>query len=537
MAENTAIAEAAKYYRRKGPEDRLARALIMQGAVFSERSDPERAMLAYKEAEPLLEHSDDLEQLGLLHTNIATLYQNNIINDHASAHRYQKALGCFHKAGLTEREMHTHLSLARVLMYDSTDKAYGHLQKGLSMALNTGDRTCLLSAYELLTHLYYSKGDYNSIIKLANRAFRQFGHTHLNEAEESTYISILHNCAISYAETGCTDSAEIIASRIPVRDKYDSLYIISLYAEIAEAKNDFEKALGCQKEINNLTADILQDSHDRLLADIEGKYENSRLREDVYRKERNNFILAFILSCTVLIATTVYLTMKKLLRRQKAETERQTDIADTLSRTASRLMQELRTKDSESQSVNKELTRYRASLAQISETIERMELEKQQEESERKELQNMLDRQAMTNDRLLKYYSSAYRVMQEIITIYDMRSSNPKHFMDDAMDIAKEFITDMNSLSNAKTVIDTVYPGFTHSLFSEFPWLQDEDRHLIVLTCFGYPNSAVASLLRISEANLAVRRTRLAKKMGLDESLTRYIKKKLRSYGETAKEI
>ena len=537
VAENTAIAEAADYYRRKGPEDRLARALIMQGAVFSERGDAEGAMLAYKEAEPLLEHSGDPEQLGLLHTRIGELYQDNLLDASASAIRYRKALECFHKAGLTEREMYTHLSLARVLMYDSTDKAYGHLQKGLSMALNTENRTCLLSAYELLTHLHQSKGNHNSVIELANRVFRQFDHTSLNEAEESTYISILHNCAISYAETGCTDSAEITASRIPVRDKYDSLYIISLYAEIAEAKNDFEKALGCQKEINNLTADILQDSHDRLLADIEGKYENSRLREDVYRKERNNFILAFILSCTVLIATTVYLTMKKLLRRQKAETERQTDIADTLSRTASRLTQELRTKDSESQSVNKELTRYRASLAQISETIERMEQEKQQEESERKELQNMLDRQAMTNDRLLKYYSSAYRVMQEIITIYDMRSSNPKHFMDDAMDIAKEFITDMNSLSNAKTVIDTVYPGFTHSLFSEFPWLQDEDRHLIVLTCFGYPNSAVASLLRISEANLAVRRTRLAKKMGLDESLTRYIKKKLRSYGETAKEI
>ena len=70
MASDTAITKAADYYRRKGPEDRLARALIMQGAVFSERSDPERAMLAYKEAEPLLEHSDDLEQLGLLHTRI-----------------------------------------------------------------------------------------------------------------------------------------------------------------------------------------------------------------------------------------------------------------------------------------------------------------------------------------------------------------------------------------------------------------------------------------------------------------------------------
>ena len=69
VAENTAIAEAADYYRRKGPEDRLARALVMQGAVLSERGDAESAMLAYKEAEPLLERSGDLEQLGLLHTH------------------------------------------------------------------------------------------------------------------------------------------------------------------------------------------------------------------------------------------------------------------------------------------------------------------------------------------------------------------------------------------------------------------------------------------------------------------------------------
>ena len=534
VAENTAITEAADYYRRKGPEDRLARALVMQGAVLSEQGDTEGAMLAYKEAEPLLEHSGDPEQLGLLHTGIAELYQDNLLDASASASRYKKALECFHKAGLTEREMYTHLSLAKVLMHDSTDKAYGHLQKGLSMALNADNRICILSAYELLTYLYHSKGDHNHIIELANRVFRRFNHTSLNEAEESTYISILYDCAISYAETGCTDSAEIIAARIPIRDKYDSLYVLSLYAEIAEEKNEFEKALDYQKKINNITADILQESHDRLLADIEEKYENSRLREDVYRKERNNFILAFILSCTVIMTMTVYLIMKKLLRKQKAENERLTDIADTLNQTASQLTLELRAKDSTVQSVNRELTRYRTVLTQMSGEMER---KKQQDESERKELELMLDRQARTNDRLLKYYASAYRVVQEIVTIYDMRSSNPQHFMEEALDVAKEFITDMNSFSNAKTVIDTAYPGFTDSILTEFPWLKDEDRHLIVLTCFGYPNSAAASLLQISEANLAVRRTRLARRMGLDESLTRYIQKKLRTYIDTAEEI
>ena len=110
-----------------------------------------------------------------------------------------------------------------------------------------------------------------------------------------------------------------------------------------------------------------------------------------------------------------------------------------------------------------------------------------------------------------------------------------QHFMDDALDVARRFITDMNSLSNAKTVIDTAYPGFTQTLLSEFSWLRNDDLHLIVLTCFGYPNGTVSSLLHISEANLAVRRTRLARKMGLDESLTRYLKKRLCTYKDSTK--
>ena len=51
VAEDTAISEAVRYYRRHGPEDRLARALTMQGAVLSERGDAEGAMAAYKEAD------------------------------------------------------------------------------------------------------------------------------------------------------------------------------------------------------------------------------------------------------------------------------------------------------------------------------------------------------------------------------------------------------------------------------------------------------------------------------------------------------
>ena len=108
VAEDTAISEAVRYYRRRGPEDRLARALTMQGAVISERGNAKGAMKAYKEAEPIVENGGDLEQLGLINTRIGELYKGSFINDSAAIARYLKALDCFEKAGLPERIMYTH---------------------------------------------------------------------------------------------------------------------------------------------------------------------------------------------------------------------------------------------------------------------------------------------------------------------------------------------------------------------------------------------------------------------------------------------
>jgi len=160
VAEDTAISEAVRYYRRRGPEDRLARALTMQGAVLSERGDAEGAMAAYKEAEPITERGGDLEQLGLINTRIGELYQRSFINDSEAIARYRKALNCFEEAGLPERIMYTHSSIARMLMLDSADKAIPHLEKAMSMAEQSGNRSLTLSCLELYSHYYYSRQDF-----------------------------------------------------------------------------------------------------------------------------------------------------------------------------------------------------------------------------------------------------------------------------------------------------------------------------------------------------------------------------------------
>ena len=81
VAQDTAIMHAVRFYSSNGPDDLLARALMMQGAVYLERNELSRAMESYKAAEPLLESIGDFEQLGLLHVRIGELYQLSFIDN------------------------------------------------------------------------------------------------------------------------------------------------------------------------------------------------------------------------------------------------------------------------------------------------------------------------------------------------------------------------------------------------------------------------------------------------------------------------
>ena len=70
VAQDSAIFKVVDYYRKKGPDNRLARALMMQGAVYEERFEPTNALESYKEAESIAVLCDDKEQMGILNSRI-----------------------------------------------------------------------------------------------------------------------------------------------------------------------------------------------------------------------------------------------------------------------------------------------------------------------------------------------------------------------------------------------------------------------------------------------------------------------------------
>ena len=499
VAEDTAIFKTVKYYRNGKKEDKLARALVMQGAVLSERGDAEGAMLAYKEAEPLIERTGDMEQLGLLHTRIASLYRSSFVNEPEAILRYRKALECFEKAELPERIMSAHLSLSRILMIDSVDKAIPHLEKALSMAEQYGNRLCGLSAFDLLCYVYEPDDDARKILDLTKRAFSQYGEIPQNIAEENLYNDFQYLTTKCYVDLKMADSARFYCESIKAYSQADSLLIYSLFKEIAELENNSDDILINQSHAHRIELAILEEGYESQLRDSELRYDHSRLEAELYRRDRSILLLTVIFLLSGAAVAAVIFLLRTMLRRQRAEARRFKALADIR---------------------GKELDRQTAESNSLRE-------EKIHEEEARKSMEQMFRRYAAANSGLMRFYNLTYSTMRKIIDIYDIHQSNPAHLLDRSVDVARDFIRGINTYGDASTLIDTVYPGFLSGLFSEYPGLSKDERYLIILTCLGYPASTLCTILDISETNLSTRKTRLARKMGLDGSLAKYLSSRL----------
>ncbi len=504
VAEDTAVSEAVSYYRRRGPEELLARALVMQGAVLSERGDAEGAMLAYKEAEPLVERMGDMEQLGLLHTRIASLYRSSVVNEQAAILRYRKALECFEKAELPERIMSAHLSLSRILIIDSIDKAIPHLEKALSMAEQYDNRLCGLSALDLLCYVYDPDDDARKILDLTKRALSQYGEIPQNIAEESLYNDFQYLTTKCYVDLKMADSARFYCESIKAYSQTDSLLIYSLFKEIAELENNSDDILINQSHAHRIELSILEEGYESQLRDSELRYDHSRLEAELYRRDRSILLLTVIFLLAAAAVTAVIVLLRTMLRRQRAEARRFKALADIR---------------------GKELDRQTAESNSLRE-------EKIHEEEARKSMEQMFRRYAAANSGLMRFYNLTYSTMRKIIDIYDIHQSNPAHLLDRSVAVARDFIRGINTYGDASTLIDTVYPGFLSGLFSEYPGLSKDERYLIILTCLGYPASTLCTILDISETNLSTRKTRLARKMGLDGSLAKYLSSRLAAWGK-----
>lgn len=494
VVSDTDIAEAADYYRRKGPEDRLARALVMQGAVLSERGDAESAMLAYKEAEPLLERSGDLEQLGLLHTRIGDLYGYYIADDSSAVYRYSKALECFEKAGLNERVIFTHLSLASILIDYSEEPALHHADTALLLAKMSDNRLGGINAYMLRMHSYYCSGNYRDAVSEAGQIFAEYGEEPQNINESNSYASIYGYLSESYAALGLLDSAALSLKRINATTAVDTLTALSALAELAEESGDSITAYRYRQQADSIYIGILDSEYNAGLLEVERKYDNDSLRNELSRKRWTTIAVVSLLLLLVTTLTIVIMQIKHKLERQNLR------ILSLVS-TAQGLKDELQ-----------------SAIA----TRDRNE----------NDLKNLIQKQTDANKELMSLNGDLLAVTKDISDLYYIYGDTASKGWLEAKirDTLTERLTSMKTSVRIDRMLESVYPGFMSMLCSKYPWLNQDERELISLMCCGFTTNAVSIIMNLDIKKLNDKKTRLARKMGISIRLSTYLKQELSNY-------
>ena len=474
VAENTAIAEAVDYYRRKGPEDRLARALVMQGTVLFERGDTEGAMAAYKEAEPMVEREGDLEQLGLLHTRIGELYQTSAVNDSAALTRYYRALECFE----------------------------------------------MLSAYSLYA---FKEQNTANLVKLVKKAEQLYDEIPVpGQMETDILNNIYYCCAELFMNNGKQDSARMFLNSIRMREEADSLGYYTVMADFYEREDNTKKATEYLRTANDMTLRILKEGYDSRLVEIEKKYDNDLLSERLKLARNRILALSALLLLAVAVSFIIYFAAKN--RAGKRELALRDAVNDLQSLRAGLL-----SKQSEAEQLQSVIHENETALSDLKKQIETEADRHDHEAKEIKSLRESLISQISSNRELLSVNGEMLgmaKALADICYVYEGSPNMPGK----VEELIKSTLSDESISDRIQKMFELAYPGFMDSLSKEYSSLNDGERKLITLVCCGFTPNTASIIMGASVQNLNARKYRLARKMGIEGRISTFLKKRLSEY-------
>lgn len=529
--DDTIISEAVKYYRRHGPENNYARALMMYGAVLSEHGYSEEAMNIYKEAESFFASSGNMELLGLINTRLGELCQDNYVHYPAALPKYRTALECFHAANLPQREMFAHLAIASILITDpdSVDKAKEHLGKALEGARIFDNRLCGLSAYNVNLYYYNLVGNDSLAVEISREVISEYGPVPEDDNEIALYNTFYGFAAKAMTDMGDYGEAETFAERIALRTITDSMNYYTVFRDVAEARKNFADALEYEKKVSVLFGKIISAGFNKQLMDVERKYDNALLERKLQEHKIRSLAISLILLSLLTIATIGSLMLKIRERSRKMELAAAVNDVQTLRAEILTSQNEVLNLCNDIRNSRQEIEVRKEEIIKLKNEIGKNYERHRQEEEDLKALRTSLIRQATSKLELISLNGDLLRMAETIANICYVYEGTPmiNRRMEDAL---KAIFSDENTFARADKMLEATFPGFLPDLFKDFPWLTEEDRKLIVLMCCGFSAGTMSIMTKMEVTSLNTKKSRLARKMGISGRLSTYLRKRILDY-------
>lgn len=493
VAEDTAIFEAVKYYKKRGPKSMYARALIVYGAALQESGRPVMALEAYKTVEPILEAAGDYEQTGLLHTRVGELYQSRFVDTDHTVERYRRAIECFEKGQVTRRLAPAYLTLARVLLpyRDSVCSWNDAYVKGMEYARETDNVSCIIEGmnqkarYLQIIDKDYSGAKRVSLIVLGNYSVNNSYNYY------SDFLSIISS---SYAELNMLDSAKIYADRIPVEDAVSRMVKYKLYADIAEKSKDWKLSNQYFKKFYAIKDSLKNEGDTSFLSEREYNIElrNLQLLHDNERYRLKTIIymsVAFIAIAGILVAIIIF-----RLREIRIQARR------TLSKMTAVGMA-IPDADMNTQMDVDIVFRY---------------------------IDKIIERQG-TNESSLAWVKEQILLLNKILDNYYVYNGN-NSLSDRLSRLFEEAFDRKSARRMMERTVDILYPGFLDHLRNRYTKLTDTDLYYISMMVCGFNSNAQQVITGNKIETIYVARSKAGAKMSGNITLSKILIKELQEY-------
>ena len=276
------ICEAQKYYKESDNVRYRFLSLYYYGRVLCNNSDFHKAIIAYTEAEALLEKLGDEYLSGLLYVQIGNIYR--ITHDYDKClEAYKSAYNHYSKAKLDSHMAYSLLDIG-IAYWNLTDTAIAeeYFTQSLMMAKALNDEYLERICYENLFVLY-DEIDENE--KCTNIAFE------LNEKFNSSLFSpvCLASMASYNAKIGDCESIDkyLIEAWNGTQNKSDSIALYFQSANIMKIIGNTDKALDYFEKGINLQNEELRYAMQQPIVSIQKDYFQNQAEYNSYRLKKN----------------------------------------------------------------------------------------------------------------------------------------------------------------------------------------------------------------------------------------------------------
>ena len=285
---------AVDYYvtNNKGGYDHRIRSLIYKGCVMTELGQPDSAMYWFKSAETAA-RPDDHANLGYINYRMGELCMNEQRDDSVTKRYFTTALEKFSYTQDLTFKLSCLLRIGCIYLLSDKVKAHTYLQKAVSLSKEAGDT---LFVIENLHHQIWDEIESKNYVLAKNLSLQSIS---LNDSSLVAFAC----AAISFSGLNQPDSARKYLDLMPRPScRVDSITFHSAYAELARAQNNMDEYVYHNDLAGRIADTIFLEAQQAEIKEIEQKYENQILIEQV-KKSRTNFWLVTATLALVLVST------------------------------------------------------------------------------------------------------------------------------------------------------------------------------------------------------------------------------------------